>query len=212
MIKQEIRSLIINLSPKYEETERHHPRVVDSVIEKVLAEFYNLVFLRSPLELQRHTKQFGYTVAIAVAYEAATQLYYSNLPTGIDIIPFPDKASGVRRISTPIQGGATFYPMDVREMDLIQSGSYVHTLTDKVGYATRRTRIEYYNMSAAIVTSGVRLDLIIPFSQFLDTDTVLVPELVNNDGQGFIDRALQVLSAVKPVELFENKTFEENKQ
>jgi len=212
MIKSEIRSLIVNLLPKYEETERVHPRVVDAAVEKVLAEFYNLIFLRNPAELERYTKQFGYDTAIAVALEATTGLYYSNYPTGISIIPIPDKASGVRRISTPIQGGVSFYPMDAREMDLAQSGTYVHTISTKIGYVPRRTRIEYYKVSAAVVTSGVRADLLIPFSNYLDTDTVLVPELVNNEGVGFTDRVLQILGMVKPVELYENKQFEEAKE
>ena len=80
MIKSEIRSLIKNLLPRFEEIERHHDKVIDAAIEKALAEFYNLVFLRSPLELERYTKQFGYTTALPLVLEAGTGLYYINYP------------------------------------------------------------------------------------------------------------------------------------
>lgn len=204
MIKEEIRSLIWNLTKKYDSNLVFHQRFIDAAIEKVLAEFYNIVYLRSPLELARYTKEFGYTTAITVALEGATTLYYSNYPTGVSIIPIPDKASGVRRISTPTQGGATFYPMDSREMDLILSGSYVHTLRNKIGYVPRRTRIEYYNMTAAVATTGVRADLLIPFSNYSDTDTVLVPEIVDGEGNGFVERVMKELSHIQPISLIEN--------
>jgi hypothetical protein len=209
MRKDELRSLIINNIPRFEEKERFHPRYIDSVIEKVLAEYYNIIFLRDPLELQRYTKEFGYTTALAVSLEAATGLYYTSYPS-VSIIPVPDKASGVRRVSAPIQGGITFYPMDSREQDLIMAGSYVNSITQKIGYSVRRTRIEYYNMSAAVIASGVRVDLLIPFSNYTDSDTVLVPEIVTQEGKGFIDRCVELLSKIPPVELQEN-TKEEGK-
>jgi len=215
MTKEEIRSLIINLIPKYEEILRFHPRFVDSIIEKALAEFYNLVFLRNPLELALYTKQFGYTVPINVVIEAGTNLYYANYPTMADgvtnvtTVPVPDKASGCRRISTVAQGGVSFYPMDAREMDLIMAGSYVDYVTSKVGYCTRRTRVEFYNLSAV---TTCRMDLLIPFSKYEETDTVLVPELVNDQGLGFTDRVLQILERVPPVELLENKQLQETKE
>ena len=211
MRKDELRSAIWNNLPKYEELERHHPRVVDAYLEKALAEYYNLVFLRNPLELQRYTCQFGYTTPIAIAYEAATHLYYSSYPTGISIIPIPDKASGVRRVSTIIQGSATFFPIDAREFDLVQGGAYVDSVTAKVGYCPRRTRIEYYKPTAAIIAAGVRLDLLIPFSQYADSDIVLVPELVNDQGLGLIDRVLQMFEKTPPIDLIENTKTQETK-
>jgi hypothetical protein len=219
MIKSEIRSLIFNNLPKYEEILRFHPRVIDAVIEKALAEYYNLIFLRDPLELARYTKEFGYTVPIAVAYEGATHLYYSLYPylTGnsgdrVSIIPIPDKSSGVRRISTIIQGGLTFYPMDARELDLVFGGHYVAGVTAKIGYVPRRTRVEYYDPNGVVtITTTVRMDLLIPFSNYLDTDTVLVPEIVNDQGLGFIDRVIQMFEKTPPVELVENKRIEEIK-
>jgi hypothetical protein len=211
MQKQELRSICKNLLPKYEEIVRFHDNVIDRGIEKALAEFYNLVFLRSPHELERYTKQF---YSIGIVLEAATGLYYADYPlmadgiTNVTTIAVPDKASGVRRISTNLQGGITFLPIDAREMDLLMAGSYVDTISMRIGYCPRRTRVEFYNISAA---TTCRMDLLIPFSKYEETDTVLVPELVNDQGQGFLDRVLQLLSNVKPVELNENKSLEEGK-
>lgn len=211
MIKQEFRSLIMGYLDKVNEAVKYHHRFVDAAIEKGLNEFYNVVFLRNPLELQRYTYSFGYVTPIAVALEATTGMYYSNLPTGYTYVPFPDKASGVRRISTPTQGGTLFHPMDARELDLIPNGHYVDSVTSVVGYAVRRTRVEYYNISAAIIASGVRMDIVIPFSQYADTDFVPMPELTGNEGQGLVDRIVGMLSGVRPIELYENKSFEEGK-
>ena len=211
MTKEEIRSLIINLVPKYEEILRFHPRLIDAAIEKCLAEFYNIIFLRNPLELERYTKQFGYTTPITIPLEAGTNLRYASYPSSVSIIPIPDKASGVRRISTIAQGGVSFYPIDAREMDLLGEGCFTDTITDKIGYCPRRTRVEFYNMSAAVIAAGCRMDLLIPFSQYEDTDVVHLPELVTSEGKGFTDRVLQILESVKPVELNENKQLEEGK-
>jgi len=211
MLKSELRSLIKNLLPKAEEINRYHDNVVDRAIAKALNEFYNVIYLRNPLELQRYTYGLGYTTPVPVALEASTGLYYSNFPTGYTPVVFPDKASGVRRISTPTQGGTLFHPMDARELDLVPHGHYVDGVTGTVGYVVRRTRVEYYNIPVAIVTSGVRMDCIIPFTQYTDTEYVPLPELTGNEGQGLIDRILLTLGQVRPVELHENKSFEEGK-
>lgn len=215
MRKDELRSVIKNLCNKYEETERYHDRFIDACLERVLAEYYNLIFLRNPIELALYTKQFGYTVALNSQLEAGTNLYYVNYPfmldgvTNVTTIAIPDKASGCRRISTMAQGGASFYPMDAREMDLILAGSYTDYVTNKIGYVARRTRIEFYNMTAV---TPLRMDLLIPFSKYEETDTVLVPELTGDQGMGFTDRVLQLLGQVKPVELLENKQLQETKE
>jgi len=56
-------------------------------------------------------------------------------------------------------------------------------------------------MSGSVLYSGVRIDCIIPFSQYADTDTVLIPESVTQDGKTFIDRVLAPLGVIQPVDL-----------
>jgi len=51
-------------------------------------------------------------------------------------------------------------------------------------------------MTGEVITSGVRMDLIIPFSEYADTDVVLYPEhIIGEEGKGFIDRVVDRLLA-----------------
>jgi len=202
MTKQEIRSLIFNLLPKYDKSNKWHARFLDAAIEQTINEFYWEIFAVDTNALQRYTVSFGYDEAEDVDYEDATQLYYSTLPT--DIVAFPDKASGVRRIQAIVQTGMTFYPMSPREHDLIRSGSYFDTLTSKIGYSVNQERIEYYNMTEAIADAGVRMDVIQRFSSYADTDTVLIPELRDKEGNTFETRVLAKLQLIQPVSLSED--------
>jgi hypothetical protein len=85
--------------------------------------------------------------------------------------------------------------------DLISSGSYVDTVTTKVGYIVTPTRVEYYGMTSAIATAGVQMDLVIPFSAYDEDDIVLIPEIANvKSNETFVDRVLKILGAVRPVD------------
>jgi hypothetical protein len=200
MRRDEIRSIVRNTLPKYDKSNSYHDNYLNAVIEKALAQMYEDVWRMNPLNLQRYVKQYGYTTPIAVLTENSTGLKYSILPESI--IPFQDKLSGVRRISTPLQGRFMFFPIDAREMDLIANGSYSDVVTAKIGYSVNQTRVEYYNMSTAIEASGVRMDLIVPFSKYEESDEVKIPEIADTrTGETFMDRVLKILQVVRPTDL-----------
>lgn len=211
MRKDEIRSTIKNALPKYDSDNKYHPRFLDAVIEKVLSEMYWEVWSQDPLVLQRFCKRYGGTTAVAVLQDNIANVYYSNYPARF--IPFPDKASGVRRVTTVSQAGFTFFPMDEREVELVNSGSYVNTVSDKIGYVVTPERVEYWNMSAAIVTAGVRMDIMIPFSVYADSDDVVVPEISSDAGETFIDRVLKTLVVIPPPDVIDDNvtTLKEGK-
>jgi hypothetical protein len=209
MQKAEIRSLVRNSLPKYDKVGRWLDRYVDGAVEKAIASIYEDIWKQSPLSLAKYTKQYGYDTAIPVLTETTTGIKYSTLPESI--IPFQDKSSGCRRISTIVQGAFTFFPMDFREMDLIPNGCYFNTINKKIGYAVNQDRIEYYNMLASVETVGVRMDLIIPFSKYEEEDEVKIPEIVEITGtnyqkksETFMDRVMAILSSVAPVDLADN--------
>ena len=202
MIKSEIRSLVYNELQRIDKSARYHPRFLDAVIEGVISEMYWELYALDPLALQRYTVTYGRLVGLGVSYEPSTDLYYTTLPA--KIVPFPDKVSGVRRIHTVIQAGMRFYPVDFRELDLIQSSSYVSEVTDKILYAVNQDRVEYYGMTFAVAIAGVRMDIIQPFSQYADTDTVLIPEFRDREGLSFDDRVKRKLSTIPPVDLSED--------
>ena len=199
MIKSEIRSTVKNSLQKYDKTARYHDRVLDAVIEKTLNELYTEVFIANPLTLQRYTKGYGYTTPLIIMYEAVTGIYYTILPE--NIVPFNDKASGVRRIAPATQIGTSFFPMDQREWDLATKGVQSSKVKDGIGYIVNFARVEYYGITSNIITSGVRMDLIIPFSEYGDANVVLIPEHLDDGKRGFIDRVVARLVTIPPVDL-----------
>jgi hypothetical protein len=206
MIKSEIRSLIKNLVPKYEEVERFHDRVIDATCEQVIKEMLWELFAVDPLAIQRYTVEYGVSSAIPIIWDATKMIYYSNLPCAV--IPMPDKASGVRKISTRTQLGFYFFPIDQREADLLFN-TYVAEVNSKVGYSVNQTTVDYWGMDTTYTTLGVRMSILQPFSVYADTDTVLIPEFRDREGVNFTDRVLKLLGNIKPVELLENKQIEE---
>jgi len=210
MIKQEIRSLIRNSLPKFDKNAMYHNLYIDACVEKVLAGMYEDVWRMSPLNLQRYTKRYSISI-LNIIQEVDTNIYYSDLP--VSIIPFQDKASGVRRISTIAQGGFTFFPMDFREMDLVASGCYFNTVNTKIGYAVDQTRVEYFNMDPVVANTGVRMDLIIPFSKYDENDEVKIPEMVDlKTGESFIDKVIKILKGIPLVDLKDDNAAPEGQQ
>ena len=204
MIKSEIRSLIINQAQRLDPKARYHPRVIDAIVEGILSEMLWELYALDPHYLQR----FTVTCISDVSYEAVANLYYTILP--VKIIPFPDKASGVRRVNTIAQPSMRFYPADYREMDALRSSSYFKEVTDKILYIVTQERVVYYGMTAAIAAEGVIMEVIQPFSQFDDTDTVYIPEFRDGEGMSFDDRVKRKLMNIPPVDLSED-TDETNK-
>lgn len=204
MQKQEIRSVVKNALKRYDKVATYHDKVLDNACEAVLNTMYNEVFRMSPHSLQRFTRGYGYSTPLAVLSEASSGIYYTTLPQ--TIVYFPDRASGVRRVATATQTGAKFFPMDQREWDLALTGLYVNVVKDKIGYIVTPTRIEYFGITGAVLSDGVRADLIIPFSKYADTDEVLYPEHTLEDGSGFIDRVVNKLRDKPPVDLLDNNS------
>ena len=202
MIKSEIRSLIINQAQRLDPKARYHPRVIDAIVEGVLSEMLWELYALDPHYLQR----FTVTCISDVSYEAVANLYYTILP--VKIIPFPDKASGVRRVNTIAQPSMRFYPADYREMDALRSSSYFKEVTDKILYIVTQERVVYYGMTA-VAAEGVLMEVIQPFSQFDDTDTVIY-RIRDGEGMSFDDRVKRKLMNIPPVDLSED-TDETNK-
>lgn len=211
MRKDEIRSLIKGLLPSVDKVEKYRSRFLDACIEKVLAEMYVELWMINPMLLDGFTK--GYSNIAVNSDPQGNYFGYSTLP--VPIIPLPDKASGVRRVSTILQGGTKFKPMDFYEAERI-FGSDVAVVSSMIGYKVSQgsalPRIDYWNMSNAVRQQGVRADLLIPFSAYADTDIVLIPEIKNKQGESFADRVLRELSVIPPVDLVDdNKDRQQTK-
>lgn len=205
MIKREIRSRIKNYLPKYDQDNKYHPLVIDNAIEKAIIALYTVEFDISPRRLFKYVKRYGGTTALPILQDLNANIYYCNYPE--KIVSFPDNASGVRRLTTRQQGGMTFFPTNQQDMEFIVSGTNFKTINTKIGYIPTLERIEFYNMSTAVSLTGIRADIIIPFSKYLDTDDVIIPEVKDKDGLNFDDLVLKVLGVIQPPDAVDdNKT------
>jgi hypothetical protein len=196
MIKQEIRSLIKNLLPKLDETNKYHDNVVDAACETILNSMIADYFNKESRDLGAFTKRYGDATALTVTTDAVTGVDYTTLPVGY--VPVSDKASGVRNVFTVQAGGIMFYPMDAREFDLATRSSYFYLIGNRIGYVVYPTKVEYFGMTSAIRVAGVRMNILTRFRDLLDTDVVAIP----GDRTGeFTSGVLQILGVIQPVSL-----------
>jgi hypothetical protein len=204
MTKEELRSRVKNRLLKIDKSNSWHELVIDHAIEEVLNTKITEVFLAGG-NLEPFMKRYGDAVPLAVNTDATTLIDYTTLP--VICVPLMDKAGGVRHIYTQEMGGAMFYPMDSREMDLVNRNTYFSLITNKIGYVVYPEKVEYFNMQSGIRTLGVRMDLIPCFTQYADTEVVNVPS--NASAEFVKEVATLLLENYKPADLKDNNTNNE---
>ena len=197
MEKQEIVSMIKNFVGRIDTTQKFHPRFLESVIERTLIEMYSDLYKVSPRLVDLYTKQYG---SLTISKNNSTGAYYTTLPA--NIVNLPCKASGVRHIYLMGNSGNVFMPMDAREADLIFNTD-VAVVSTKIGYQVRENAlVEYWNAAGLFAqTPTLLMDLLIPFSEYEDSDVVLIPELTDAQGGTFIKRVLGILQVVPDADL-----------
>jgi len=204
MQKNEIRSLIKNLLPRIDKESVFHNRLIDASVEKVLAEMYVELWGADPRSVDAYTKSY---TNITIVQEPSTSIYYSVLPERI--IPIPDNSSGVRHIYPLVANTPEFKPMSAFDINRVYDTDLA-VVTTKVGFRVKQQgstiypRVDYWNTTPTIVNAGVRMELLIPFSAYADTDIVLVPELKNKAGESFTDRVIRLLSVIPPIDTADN--------
>jgi hypothetical protein len=203
MTKEDIRSTIYNLLPKVDKSNMWHPKVLDATIERVLNQMITELFIKGG-SLEPFMKRYGDTTPLTVTTHPTTLIDYTTLPVGH--ISLPDKAQGIRHIYTQEMGGTMFYPMDSRETDLVNRNTYFSLITNKIGYVVYPEKVEYFNMTAGIRTLGVRMDILVPFTEYSDTDTVNIP---GNASAELVKGVLELLGVVKSPDLKDNNTNKE---
>ena len=201
MIKEEIISYVQGLLP-LDKVGKYHPRFIEATIEDVLSEMYADLYKINPALLDNYTKSYGIPTAIPISQESGSTIYYSTIPE--KIISLPCKSSGVRHIYPFIHTGNVFVPMDAREADMIFNTD-IAVVSTKIGFRVRQdNRVEYWNTNLATRTAGVRMEILIPFSKYLDSDVVQIPELTEKQGGTFTQRVLNVLGVIQPKDLIDN--------
>jgi hypothetical protein len=145
-----------------------HDETLAYVIGNVRNQLLQRVWQANPLSLGMYTKTYG-TVA-CTSQDSDSNIYYSTLPA--KIVEFPDPQSGVRKITQKTAQDVLFIPDYSENLD-IWEGTELETISDTIFYCVRNGRVEYKNMDTTI--SQVRMDIIIPFEVYGDTDQVPMP-------------------------------------
>jgi hypothetical protein len=205
MTKADMRSVVKNALKKIDSTARYHDRVVDQAIEDSVRQLFYDVYRKDPRDLSQYIREYGTEVALAIDFNESTEQYYTDIPAAY--IVFPDKESGVRYVVGHNGDKTMLYPMSINEM-LIADRTYIGSSLAESGapytrsfYIVKGNKILYYNINSDLHYAGVRIGLVIPFSEYADTDEIAVP--FGQNDQVFIT-AMQKLSQIPPVDLIDN--------
>ena len=200
----EVRSLVINLLKRVDKTAKYHPNVVDAAVERAINQAYSDIMLSRPQELDNYTRAYGDNgTTITVSSNSNTNIKYSDLPA--DYVPLPDLASGVRAIYTATTGGKVFIPMSAQSFDFVTHSTHTSNVTDMIGYVVRRDKVEYFNMDSTTQSAGVRMEILLPFRSYADTDDVLLPFSRDLD---FLEAVLRIMGIVPPADLKDDNADE----
>ena len=128
------------------------------------------VLARRLSDYSDYTKEYQ---SVAISKDSNTDVYYSTLPANIIIVP-KRAGSGIIRISGMKSESVEFVPMTNNELQTIE-GLEVDTIDDVVGYVFKNGRVEYKGMTSTIAAGTVKMELIIPFEAYSDTDILQLP-------------------------------------
>jgi hypothetical protein len=205
MTKGEMRDSVKNALRKIDSTARYHDRVVDQAIEHSMNQFLYDIYRKDPRDLDQYMREYGMEVALPVLQNESTEYYYTNIPA--PYVVFPDKQSGIRYVVAHNRDKTLFYPMSMQEM-LIADRTYIGSATAEDGdpytrsfYIVRGTTAIYYNINSDIRCAGVRMGIIIPFSEYADDEEVRVP--FGQNDKTFV-AVMQKMAQTPPVELKDN--------
>lgn len=198
MTKQEVINHIQSLLQREDETRKYHENVVAASVERVFNQFFYTLATKSERELDDYTTSYGAPTPLTVTEDANTTIYYTTLPN--QFVPLPGKRSGVRAVMTAEQGETAFFPMTNKEFNLAPN-TLMGQITTRIGYIVRGSKVEYYNMNATVAAAGVRMDLIVPFTDLALTDEVKYPYGFDTD---IVNTVLELSRGIPPVDLKDN--------
>lgn len=205
MTKGEIRGMIQKALAEIDKTAKYHDKTVDMAIEHSMNQFIYDIYRKDYRDLDQYIREYGTTVAIEVLENESAEYYYSNIPASY--VVFPDKESGVRYVMGHNTDKTILYPMSMREM-LMADRTYIGSSLAEDGdpytrsfYIVQGKKIIYYNINSDLRYAGVRIGLVIPFSEYADTEDVPIP--FGQDDKIFLS-AVQKLASKPPVDLVDN--------
>lgn len=153
---------------------KHLGKLSNKKIDYYISLAYNSalvgMFTKGLVSYENYTKEYQ---DVAIIQDTNTDVYYSVLPAPIIVIP-RRAGSGIVRISGMNSSSVEYVPMTNGDFKVID-GLEVDLIDDVVGYIFKHGRIEYYGMTTELVASTVKMELVIPFEEYNDTDYVQIP-------------------------------------
>ena len=206
MTKGEMRASVQSELRRIDKTAKYHDRVVDAAIEHSMNQFLCDLYRQDPRSIDIYIREYGTFVPLAVEENLATEDYYTDLPAAY--VALPDKQSGVRYVIGHDADKTHLYPMNMIEKILshntyIGAGSPAEDPGTNVRsfYIVQGNRIIYYRLNEPLFDDGVRVGLVISFSEYADDDEVNIPFGQNDK---IFMTVVQKLSAIPPVDLKDN--------
>jgi hypothetical protein len=180
MTKAEIISYVKNGLKKIDKTNKYHDRVLEAAITLAFNQGYSDIFDNDRRSLDNYIKSYGDSgTPIAITTNSNTSIDESVIPE--EYVPFSDKNSGVRTIR-PVTGTGVdlttiFYPVTKKEAEQLPSTLVGELNANDVRcyYTVLGEKIEYFGVTSAIKTAGVRMDLIIPFDAYTSDEVIKIP-------------------------------------
>jgi hypothetical protein len=155
------------------------PRRIELDITSAFNKIFFDAFKKSPSNLDRYSRPYK---NISVQYESATDTYYCILP--VPVIQFPTVGDGIRRINTMQGKDVEFVPIQQKESNLLL-GSEWGDISDVAGYwlggpvdstdVSQKNGCVYFDDRFDPIITAVKMDLVIPFTEYAMTDDVPVP-------------------------------------
>ncbi len=200
MTKKELINQIQAILPGEDETGKYHPNVVAAALERAMNQIFYSMAVKSERELDDYATSYGSPTPLTVSQDTNTLIYYTSLPN--QFVPMPGKRSGVMNVYTAEQGEVAFSPMTKKEADLAPN-TLTGLIGGRIGYIPRGDRVEYYNMNATVAAAGVRMDIIVPFTDLALTDEVKYPYGYDLE---ITKATLEILGVIQPVDLKDNNS------
>ena len=192
MTKANFRDYIKNMLAKVDKTNKYHPVVIDHAIEKALNGIFAEMALKAPQELDQYTKEYN----LSLSQDGTSNNYTATLTA--PYVNIPDKRNGIRFIEA--QGNyseITFVPYTQKEF-YIYPNTYSASISDRIPYYVDRTTVYFYAPTTAVISSGVTVHQVLPFSSYANTDVVNIPM---GQDKVIADAVLEHLRGIPPVDL-----------
>ena len=176
------------------------PRRLTLYIDAAFRDVVFEVYKTNTQGLSLYTRTYD---GIAVVQDGTTDVFTSILPAAT--IQLSGVASGIRRISLDSGVNLEFVPVDAEIAESISMLDVSDVnINNVVGYYPRDNKlVEYLNFPAGYAAETLRMDLVIPFTEYGSDDEVSLP---SGQNLNLITAVVKLLTGRSEVDLLNDNT------